>query len=207
MYAPHNRHVAPSVPQVHHPAFQRDQGRGTGRIDNVIRATEIQTVGNPTRHKVRHQRGRDFRVERRQRRLEGLFHLGQLFWRGVGVQLFQDLQKPVDHDPMLHHAGKATVDIGPAPKDHRHTVAGHGALIEPCVLNRVGRHFQRQKLIRFTAVDRGRHHPMAQRIEGRQIAQKPALGRVNAVVFGTIRVQKQVAMPIGGRLVHRIHPI
>ena len=182
MHTAHHRHIHPPGPQVGHPAFHRNQRRRTGGVDDVVRPPEIQPVCDAPGHKVRHQRGRHSGVERRQRGLQPGFEFGQYVGRGVGVQLAQDGQKPVDHQPVLHNGGKAPVDVGAAPEDHRHPVAGHRTDGKPGILGRLGRDLKRKKLVRLAPVDRVGHDTMLQGIEHGQVAQKPALVGIDPVI-------------------------
>lgn len=205
MHAAHHSHIAPPGPQVRHPAIKRDQRRRTGRIDNVIRALEIEPVGDSPRDQIGYQGRSHLRIEGRQGGLELGFDIRQLRLLRLRVQLLQDRQKPVHHDPVLHHTGEAAIDIGAAPQDHRDPVARHRARVKPRIRDRIRRHLQREELVRLAPVDRGRHHPMAQGIEHGQIPQEPAALGVDPVIVRAVGVEEQIPAPIRRCIRNRIH--
>ena len=116
------------------------------------------------------------------------------------MQLTQDRHKAVHHHAVLHHRGEAPVDVGAAPEDHRNAVTRHRTQGQARILDRIGGHFQRQELIRLTAINRAWHDAVAQRIKACQIAEKATPRGVNAVVGVAGRIKKQLTVPIRRRI-------
>src|SRR5258706_9621016 len=105
---------------------------------------------------------------------------------------------------MLHQCCDAPVDVCTAAEHDFNTIACNRAREESGIGKGPMRDLESQKLIRLTAVDRGRHNAMLDGIKRRELAEKSTLLGIDAIVGTRIRIEIEVSIPLRRWIAHRI---
>ncbi len=205
VHAAGEHQVAAAGDQLLHRLVDRDQRRGAGGVDDVVRPHQVEAVGDHAGDDVGRQRPHHLAAVGRQLFLEIGAQLAQLGFAQVRPHPAHDVHGLVHEHAVKQHVGLAAVGIGAAAEHDAGALAVERRMQVAGIGQGIARMLQRQQVIGVAAVGHARHHAELGRIDFRQLAQEAAHGGVDAVValraIGHVEIG---AGPFGAGLAHRI---
>jgi hypothetical protein len=191
-------HSAATAAQLVHRRVHRQQRRRAGRIEQVVRALEVESIGDAAGHHVGHQSRCDVGAARGQLGLQTRADLGQR--RGVdrGAGSLEHGQGLVEDERVLQDRALAAMQIG-AVTEHDAGVGVVEAAQVAGIVERIAGDPQGEELVRLAAVDRVRHDPELARLEAEQVLEIATGCGLDAA-----RLQVALRIPRGRRLGDRV---
>ena len=173
VHAAGEHHPAAAAAQLVDRRVHREQRRRAGGVEQVVRALEVEPVGDAPGHHVGHEPGRDVGVARRQLRLHQGADLVELTCLERGAHRGEQIHRLVEDERVLQDRRLAAMQVGAVAEDD----AGV-AMVVAAEVARVGEGVagdaQGDELVGLAAVERVRHDPELARVEAEQVLQVAA---------------------------------
>ncbi len=133
--------------------LDRDQGRGAGRVDDVVRPHQVEAVGDDAGGDVRDQARKNLGIERRQLCPQAVTQCIEFLVTEVRTDLGHQLEHLVEHAAVEHQVRSAAVGVVAAAEDDAGTFVVERLVEIAGVGQRVARVLQRQEMVRLAPVD------------------------------------------------------